>query len=260
MLEIPSSATNSEISTAYKTLSSQLKLKESILGVEETALKQKVFDLAYNTLSVETSRLTYDAKLSGNNQPLISEIPIKYNVAIEESAKSPLRRVLVIIAGVMVIWLSLQIIFALFAYRNTQHPYDSPSDIVSQSEEKVRMQEYYQEHGVRAGSRIEADLLDKEQQHSDALNRQKENEKKEQQRKYDDFVRESRRVGDQVSYNLRMAEETARQNAEREQRLQEEEKLREKEAERMRIEQEKSKWKSGYSSGSSYNNNYSNEE
>ena len=254
VLELRKDASSLEISKAYETLSRQLKLKEPILGAEDVQLKQKVLDFAFGTLSVETSRQSYDAKLFAPNHPVTLGGPVKFEVAIEENKSSPIRRLLSIIAGVMVIWLSMQMIFIFVAYRNNQHLTEDPSTIVSQAEEKVRMQTYYQENGVRAGSKIEADLLEVEENRKEALRRETEYAQKEQGRKYEEFVRESRQVGDQVSYDLRRAEEEAARQKEAEQRRIEQEKEIEKDAEQRRIEQEKRKWSTG-----SVNTNYSND-
>lgn len=253
VLELRKDASSLEISKAYESLSQQLKLKEAILGAEDVQLKQKVLDFAFSTLSVETSRQSYDAKLAAPNQPVISGGPIKLEIAIEENKASPMRRLLSVIAGVMVIWLSMQVIFIFVAYRNNRHLTEDPSTIANQAEEKVRMQAYYQENGVRAGSKIEADLLEVEENRKEALRREAEYAKKEQERKYEAFVRESRQVGDHVSNDLRMAELEAARKKEMEQENIEQEKQREKEAEQRRIEHEKSKWRTG-----SVNTNYNN--
>lgn len=242
VLELRKDASSLEISKAYETLSQQLKLKEAILGAEDVQLKQKVLDFAFGTLSVETSRQSYDAKLAAPNQPAASGGPIKLEIAIEESKSSPMRRLLSIIAGVMVIWLSMQVIFIFVAYRNNQHLTEDPSAIASQAEEKVRMQVYYQENGVRAGSKIEADLLEIDEQRKEASRREAEYAKKEQERKYEAFVRESRQVGEQVSYDLRRAEEQAAREKAAEQRRIDQEERREAAAEQRHIEQEKRRW------------------
>lgn len=247
VLELNKYATHLEISKAYENLSQQLKLKETILGAEEVQLKQKVLDFAYDTLSIESSRQTYDAKLSAPSFPVTSPGPIKLEVAIEEHSPSPVRKLLTIIAGVMVIWLLMQMIFVFVAYRNNRHLAEDVANIsASQADEKVRMQEYYQEHGVRVGSKIEADLLENEERRKEELRRQEQYVKKEQERKYQAFVRESRQVGAQVSYDLRRAEEQAEREKAAEQRRVEQEKRKEEAAEQSRIEQEKRKWSMRY--------------
>lgn len=242
VLELSKNASSLEISKAYENLSQQLKLKEPILGAEDVQLKQKVLDFAYDTLSIESSRQSYDAKLFAPYPPTASAGPIKLEVAIEENSPSPIRRLLTIIAGVMVIWLSMQMIFVFVAYRNNRHLTEDAATIASQADEKVRMQEYYQEHGVRAGSKIEADLLENEERRKEASRREAEYAKKEQERKYQEFVRESRQVGAQVSYDLRRAEEQAAREKAAEQRRIEQEQRREEFAEQRHIEQEKRKW------------------
>jgi len=243
VLEVQPDASSDAIKSAYQKACEQLMLKQQVLSAEEIAFQQKVIDLAYDTLSVSTSRDAYDAKLTTKDTPAITDKAIKLNVAIEENKHSPLRRVLVVIAGVMVVWLSMQLIYMFMVYRANHGEIIPAADIANQAEEKVRMQEYYQEHGVRAGSMIEADLLDAEQRKKDAEQRAKEYEEKERERKYQEFLQESHRVGDQVSQDLMQAEEAARRQAERERELQEQEKRRNAELEQQRIENERNKWR-----------------
>ncbi len=252
VLEVRSDASLSEIRAAHQNLSDKLKQKQEILGKEEVEFQQKVIDLAYNTLSVSMSRDAYDAKLKFKDTPQKIDEEIKLKVAIDESRNSPLRRVLAVIAGVMVIWLSMQLIYMFIVYRNNGGVIQTPTDAASQAEEKVRMQEYYQEHGARAGSKIEADLLDKEQRKKESEQRLKENEKKEQERKYKEFLEESHRVGEQVSNDLRRAEEVARIEAERKREQEEQEKRRNQEMEQRRIENERNKWRLSPSGSNSY--------
>jgi|CXWL01.1.fsa_nt_gi hypothetical protein len=243
VLELRSDASLAEISAAYQSLCDKLKHKQEIIGIDETEFQQKVIDLAYGTLSVSMSRDAYDAKLKFKDTPQEIDEPIKLKVAIDENKNSPLRRVLVVIAGVMVIWLSIQLIYMFIVYSNNGGVIQSPADAASQAEEKVRMQEYYQEHGVRAGSKIEADLLEVEQREKDSEARLKENEKKDQARKYKEFVDESHRVGEQVSNDLRLAEEATRYEAERKRQQEEQEIRKNQEMEQRRIDNERSKWR-----------------
>jgi hypothetical protein len=252
VLEVKPDASLSEISAAYQTLLEKLKQKQEILGKEEVELQQKVIDLAYNTLSVSMSRDAYDAKLKFKDMPQKTDGAINLKVAIDESRGSPLRRVLAVIAGVMVIWLLMQLMFMFIAYRNNGGVMRTPTDAAIQAEEKVRMQEYYQEHGVRAGSKIEADLLDEKQRDKELEQRLRENEKKEQESKYKEFLEESHRVGEQVSSDLRRAEELARIEAERKREQEEQEKRRNQEMEQRRIEDERNRWRLSHSGSYSY--------
>lgn len=206
ILEISPSASLSEIKSAYETLSGNLKQKVAILGADEVALRQKVLDLAFSTLSVSFSRDAYDAKLINKGLPADADNALNFKVAIDENRNSPLRRVLVVIAGVMVIGLSVQLGFMYVAYKHNNSVMLSPNDAAMQASEKLRVQEYYQEHGVRPGSQIEADLLDAAQRKEDEAQRQKEYEAKERERKYNEFVEESHRIGEKVSSDLRDAE------------------------------------------------------
>lgn len=102
ILEIKNSASLKEIELAYRTLTENLNLKQKIIGAEEAHTQQKILDMAYGILSVSASRDSYDAKLSASSVAPNKEQAIEVNVAINESEKSPLRRVLAVIAGVMV--------------------------------------------------------------------------------------------------------------------------------------------------------------
>jgi curved DNA-binding protein CbpA len=259
ILEVSPNATYTEIQAAYQKITQKFQSKEHGLSHEEVGIKLKVIGLAFDTLSVPTSRGAYDAKLAMANAPIQHIVPLKLEVAIEETRKSPLRMILTVIAGLMAAGMVMQLAFMSLAYRHTAAAMDGAEHVngeVSKAEEKVILQEYYQEHGVRAGSKIEADLLDVERRSKENEARAKTNELQEQDRKYKQFVEESKRVGDQVSYDLHRAEEQARVEAERKQQQLAEEKRKQEDAERMHIESEKNKWRlqpSSNSYDSSYN-------
>ena len=242
MLDLDSSATSQEIALAYQAQVNKFILKERVLGAEEAALQQKVVDMAFMTLSVEKSREAYDASLRKDVVQAISEKTLK--VEVTKQRNSPLRGVLGVIAGVMVIWLGIQVIFMFIAYRS--HAVIAvPSDIEKEAEEKLRIQQYYQENGVRVGSKAEADLLEAKQIKDDAAQRAKDIEKREQDRKYQQWLAEGRRVGDEVTRQNLESEESLRREQERELRKKDEEKQQKEEQERMRIEREKLKWSNG---------------
>jgi len=154
-----------------------------------------------------------------------------------------LRKAAVIVGAVLAVGMVIQVAFLLMANRRG----DGDSGGVSKASEKAAIQEYYQTHGVRPGSKIEADLLEVE-------NRRKENEQRtterEKQRTKDDSERfevESRRKGEQAAEAVRLAEEQAREQGRREderKKAQQEEDRRVKdEATRIRLEKEKDKWR-----------------
>lgn len=251
ILGVLPNASYSEIQAAHQKISQKIQSKESGLIHEEIDFKMKVINLALDTLSVDSSRATYDAKLGLNNAPANHFVPVKVEVAIEGNHKSPLRIILTIIAGLMATGMAIQVAFMSLAYRNTAHQLEgvgSVSGAASKAEEKVILQEYYQEHGVRAGSKIEAELLDAENRRQESELRAKNYAKQEQDRKYKQFIEDSKRVGDQVSEDLRRAEHEQRVAAEQKQRQVENEKRQKEDAERRRIENEKQQWRRTLSS------------
>ncbi|MFA6179710.1 MAG: DnaJ domain-containing protein [Candidatus Methylopumilus sp.] len=246
ILEVSAQATHSEINAAYQRLTQRLQAGVPGLSREDADLKQKLINLAYDTLSINSSRTAYDAKLGMTREPVKAASPFQVEVAIASDRKSPLKIILTIIAGLVAMGMVIQIAFMLLAYRHTERMVDGSDTAMSaaaQAEEKVRLQEYYQEHGVRAGSKEEADLLDAEERRIAGEQRRKDYEKQEQDRKYRQFVEESRREGERVSADLRRAEERARYEEERKQQKLDEDKRRQEEAERLRIEREQNKWK-----------------
>lgn len=157
-------------------------------------------------------------------------------IAFITSLASPFKKILLFIGSLIATAMVLQVLFMLFVNRQVV-------DEASKAEEKLMIQEYYQEHGVRPGSKIEADLLETENRRKENEEREAEQEKKRQDYEYQRFVEESRQIGAQAADHLRREEETARY--EEEQRKQQfEQEMREKreselEAERIRIEAER---------------------
>ncbi|MBI5889221.1 MAG: DnaJ domain-containing protein [Nitrosomonadales bacterium] len=148
---------------------------------------------------------------------------------------APLRGALTIIGSLIAIAMVIQVVFMLAVNRKAE-------EVVNESakaEEKVMLQDYYQEHGVRAGSRSEAELLDAERRREEEAQRAKQ----EQERKYEQFVEDSRRDGEKIAEELRIAEQQAKYEEEQRQRQLEEEKREKEEAERRRVEEEMNRWR-----------------
>jgi hypothetical protein len=116
----------------------------------------------------------------------------------------------------------------------------------AKTSEKTAIQEYYQTHGVRPANMAELELLEAERRRRAIQARQAEQNREKQERDAHRFEEESRQRGREVSQQLRMAEEEARRNAERD-AWQEQMKLQDKrlrdEAEQRRIEREKQQWR-----------------
>lgn len=284
VLEVSPMASFSEIHTAHRRLSQNLELSKTAMNREDVDLKLKLVSLAFQTLKDQNSRDAYDAKLATHT--VTPNVPAPINVdalslkadaislkadaaALKADAvllkadtmalkiiaapsraaagahhRSPLKMVLTIIASLMAIGMVIQVVFVVWLSFNK----DAAMGAASKAEEKVILQEYYQEHGVRPGSKTEADLLEMENKRKEnELNelRKTERETEKQEREYQRFVEESRRVGEQVSGNLRRDQEREEQRAHNEAERKNQQLLREQyereEAERRHVQNERRK-------------------
>lgn len=270
ILEVQPNASLSEIQAAHKRLSLHLVSGKSGLSREDAELNLKVIDMALHTLSVQSSRDAYDAQLAPLQEPARAVVPRNDNAvlrgsdvvplriaaaiedthrmaaAIESDHKMPLavisktvdgtvsalKKILAVIGFLLALGMVIKV-----ASMNSQT--ENSSAETSKAEEKVILQEYYQEHGVRPGSKVEADLLDVENRRKENERREAAYEKERQDSEYRQFVEESRRRGEQVSENLRRDEERARYEEEQKKRQAEQERLRLEEAENNRIEEDR---------------------
>ena len=174
-------------------------------------------------------------------------VPLKFPAAVENdhqlplaiissavtSSASALKKILRIIAGLMVLGVIFKISFMVLSNNHAGRVATPNND------EKVFLQEYYQTHGVRVGSKIEADLLDEENRRKENQQREEARDKQRQDDEYRRFVEESRREGEKISENLRRDEQAARYEEQNKQRQLAQEKLNKEEAERYRIEEER---------------------
>jgi flagellar biosynthesis GTPase FlhF len=148
---------------------------------------------------------------------------------------SPFKGALTILGTLIAIGMVVQVLFLLFVNRQAGQVVSEQS----KADEKVMLQEYYQEHGVRAGSKLEVDMLEEARRRDEKANR----ERQEQERKYEKFVEDSRREGERVAQDLHRAEQQARYEEERQQRRLVEEKRRQEEEDQLRHEREMARWR-----------------
>lgn len=240
LLGVSPDADLAEISQAYLRISKQLAAGQSSLEAPQAALRKELVDRAYETLSSPTRRNDYDAGLLQNQlMPNAGERPLYIEVGLEPNKASPIRRLLTVIASVMVIGLVIQAVMIFMSYQRAKVIMEENGP--SPAAEKVYLQEFYQTYGIRAASRGEAELLladmkKKEQQTRDeAQNKQLlENEARKQKQ----FEEESRRIGAEVSANIQQAEQEAARQKEAELRQKEERERAEKAEERARLDNE----------------------
>jgi hypothetical protein len=261
ILEVPPNASLPEIQAAHRRLRQKLLPGKPGLGREDIDFNLKVIDVALHTLSDQVSRDAYDAQQFARSAPVTAIAPLKVDAAkmagaleayrkvtetiqstegtplkiisaTAASSASALKKIFRVIAGLVVLGVIIKVSIGVLAGR--------PAGGISKAEEKVILQEYYQTHGVRPGSRIEADLLEVENRRKEnerrAVAREKELEEERERR----FVEESRRIGAQVHENLHRDAERARYEEEQgNRRLEQQRRAREeaeREAERVRVD------------------------
>jgi len=240
LLEVDPLADLAEISAAYLRLSRELAAGSSSLGVPEAEFRLKLVKHAYEVLSNPSRRSEYDADLvmqgatsGGTGRPLHVE------VALESAKWSPIRRLLTIIASLMIFGMVMQISAMFMAYKRTSAAIGS--DPASPAAEKVYLQDFYQTYGIRAASKAEAELLLADMKRKEQAERegsQKQRLQEQQEREQRRFEEESRRLGAEVSANLRNAEQEAQRAKEEEIRRKEEAERRAKEDELARKQRE----------------------
>lgn len=275
VLEVPPNASTDEIRAAHRRLTQSLASGKPPMSPEQMQLRRQVLNLALDTLSNEGSRNAYDAKLAsrapyGRAAPragasLVPQaldartltalasleearsraasrdaiLPPSATVmasAVDKSA-SALWKILRLVALALVVIILIKAASLIMAGRQPRQP----GGPLTEAEEKVMIQEYYQQHGVRPGSKAELDLLEIERQRKLNEERAAALEKKKEEDSYRKFVEDSRRVANQVSAKLQRDEEIARRQAEQEKRKQEYEQRRAEEAERNYIRQQRRK-------------------
>ena len=251
ILGVLPSATLAEIQAAHKLLSRRYITENPGLSREDISFKLSVIDVAMQTLSTPMSRDAYDAELAplintanlvvapnpDNTPPISKSTALELVAAIEDNNKiasalmasqvsaltvisdtvdttvSSLKRILKVVAAVLVLIVVVKgggaVLNQVYAGRN--------GGAVSKADEKTMLQEYYQTYGVKPGSRAEMDALEVERLRKENESRATELNVSNKDQKYKDFVEESRRIGDQVSRELRHSEENARYEAQREQ-------------------------------------------
>lgn len=166
----------------------------------------------------------------------------------------PIKKVLIFFGTLVALGMVIQVVILLFVNGQSEQA----SRELSKVEEKIFLQEFYQRTGIRAASRIEADLLEAERRRQENTQHEAYSIGERNDAEYERFVEESRRRGDEITRELRAAEQEARHEEERKQWQLEEEKrnaeaakLAAEEAERERIARDLDKLRGDIKSSSS---------
>lgn len=246
LLEVTQHADLAEISAAYLRISRELAAANSPLGPSEAEFRGKLVKHAFDVLSNPSRRADYDAGLvvRGGDAAGLAP-PLHVEVALRSTKASPIRRLLTIIASLMIIGMVMQIAVMFTAYQRNKAL--SGEEVGSPAAEKVYLQDFYQTYGIRAASRAEADLLLADMRRKELAEReerQQQRQQDEEARKLKRFEEESRRLGAEVTANNLRAEQEAERAREEELRRKEEKEQAAKEAERARREQEINRFRS----------------
>jgi curved DNA-binding protein CbpA len=273
VLEVSPNASLDDIKAAHRRLTQSLAAGTPPLNPEEMKLRRQVLNLAFDTLANQVNRDAYDAKLAGHSpsaaatskanatlvpqgldartiltlaslegargsaKDLIVPPAVKVMASTVDKSASVLWKILRIVAGVLVLIILVNVASAIMKGRQAKQP----GGALSEAEEKVMLQEYYQQHGIRPANKAELDLLETERQRKLNEQRAAELEQKSQDDAYRRFVQDSRRTADQVSRDLRRDEEIARRQEEQERRQQEREKQRQEYEKRLEEEAERNR-------------------
>lgn len=153
------------------------------------------------------------------------------------------RKVLVVLGTLFAIAIVVQVI----ALRSANRQSMVDAAVAEKAREKVELQEYYQQYGVRPANKAELELLKAENHRKEEAARKLAAERERIEEDSRRFEENARRRGDQVSSALQMAELTAKEQARREDERKEWQKKEEQrvaeQIERNRIERQKAEWR-----------------
>lgn len=113
----------------------------------------------------------------------------------------------------------------------------------AKANEQTALQEYFQTHGVRPANMAELELLEADRRRRENESRQLTQDRQKQEQDTRRFEEEARRRAQQVSAELRRAEDLARWEAERERERQFREEQIKQHAKRMQQERERQQWR-----------------
>ena len=295
ILEVSPHAPLAEIQVAHKRLSLNLVSEKTGMSREDIGFQLQLIDLAFQTLSVQASRDTYDVHLASVTPPntfagqvsafatpptpdaltlkveavglkadtmslradamslrvdalslRVTDTPAKIDREIHEDSQSavektfsfisdlasPFKKALTLGVSLVAVGMVIQVVSALMM--NNQQT--RVTNEVAKAEEKVAIQEYYQEHGVRPASKAEAELLEAENRRTENAQREATLDKQRQDEEYKRFTEESRQMGERVSENLRRDEAQARRDEEQKIQRLEQARLNQEEADRQATE------------------------
>ena len=202
------------------------------LRAEAMSLRADAMSLRADALSIKSDVANYAGK--GSYQ--------QAGEAVLSSAVPAFRKFIMLVGGLLAGWMVLQVIFLLMSNRRA----NIDSAAAAKANEKVIIQEYFQTHGVRPGSKAEVELLEAENRRKENETRLAESAKSRSEEDSRRFEQDARQRASEVSAELRYSENQARDQTKREDeqkkwQLDEQKRLKE-ETERLRVERDQAKW------------------
>jgi curved DNA-binding protein CbpA len=248
VLNVSPNASTEQIQAAYKNVVQRLESGFSGLSAADAVSQIKVVNIAFQVLRDQMSRGVYDAKL--NQQTALALVPrsadtealtLKMDATVLKADAAALlaqaamanANALALNYGVTPQGLGGQARSSFF--KTFRFGFTVLGAIVAismvvmvvsggrgsnlaleikaheKAQEKVMLQEYYQQHGVRPSSKAEMDLLEIKRRKEEAETRTADRMADKKTRDAERFKEENERLGRQVSENLQRAEEYARQ-------------------------------------------------
>jgi len=207
---------------------------------------------AWWVLSDPGRRAAYDVSLASARAeapPAPAAVPLPVEVEIRAlKQRSPLRIMLTIIGGLMIVGMLIQIFFSVFAFRQVSRV--NSGEVVSEAQQRVIAAERRQTYGDLSDAEIaeqeEAARKQREEAYQAEIERRQEYARREDARRHEQALAERQYYADRVSAELRHAEEVARQKAERERQQKEERERRAEEEEERRLQErlarERARW------------------
>lgn len=188
----------------------------------------KVIKEAWWILSDQGRRDAYDASLAapippaGDLPPASGSAPLKVEIA--DVKWTPGRIMLSIIGGLMIIGMSIQIFFSVFAFKQAGRV--ASGEAAAEAQERVMAAEKRQMYGTLDDKEIAAQEAREAEERAESRRRaedqRRENARKEEERQREWALREREQYADRVSSDLERAEQSARQKAEWDKRQKEE--------------------------------------
>ncbi|MBC7607983.1 MAG: hypothetical protein H7228_00160 [Polaromonas sp.] len=202
------------------------------LRAEAMSLRAEAISLRADALSIQSDAAIFGGK--GNYQPP--------GETVLSNVMPAFKKFIMVLGGLLAGWMVIQVIFLLMTNRRAS----VDAATAAKANEKVIIQEYYQTHGVRAGSKAEVDLLEAENRRKENESRLAENAKNRSEEDNRRFEQDARQRASEVSAELRYAENQAKDQARREDEQRkwqlDEQKRQKDEAERLRTERDQAKW------------------